>query len=102
MGQNVPQLCNNFPNLCQTVVTSTGGGSVQGTESTICPPGQASCGGNVCATLGTDANNCGECGFICPPSTDGSTVICDAGKCSSSCAAGTLACGGKYTAVATD
>ena len=101
MGQNVAQLCTTFPILCQAVVTSTGG-SVQGTQSTICAPGQSSCGGNVCATLGTDVNHCGSCDFVCPPSTDGSTVLCDAGKCSSSCPAGTLACGGKCTDVAID
>ena len=102
LGQSVQQLCDTFHNLCNAVATSTGGGSVQGTQAAICLPDQSACGGNVCATLGTDVNHCGACDFICPPSTDGTTVTCDAGKCSSSCAAGKLVCGGNCTDVATD
>ena len=50
-----------------------------------CPQGQVACGG-TCASLLSDAANCGACGHVC-----GDRAACSAGACG--CAPGSTACG---------
>ena len=59
-----------------------------------CPLGQAYCNGS-CIFVGTDANNCGACGNVCPP-----TLACINGACG--CPAGLMSCGGACVDITVD
>jgi hypothetical protein len=46
----------------------------------------------MCVHLGSDPNNCGGCGQVCPPYSAGLTGYCSGGTCL--CALPTKYCGG--------
>jgi len=62
-------------------------------------PGQTLCGGTCIDTQGSDRNNCGGCGWVCPAGLD-----CFGGQCDVSCGAGLAECGeyGGCTDIKTD
>jgi hypothetical protein len=87
---------------CSSKCPSGSGGTPVCTNATCgystCPTGQAECDSNpatVCETnvLGTDINNCGNCGTKC--NLPNATAKCTAGVCGiQSCSAGFLDCDG--------
>jgi C1A family cysteine protease len=50
-------------------------------------PGQEQCNGVCTDTKGSDTNNCGGCGWVCP-----SGLTCIGGECGYTCPAGTIEC----------
>ncbi|AKU97744.1 Tryptophan synthase alpha chain [Labilithrix luteola] len=59
-------------------------------QRTTCPSSRFACD----VDLMTDPNNCGACGFACPPLVTGGRFTCVAGKCELSCADNKLDCNG--------
>ncbi|HEX4621272.1 MAG TPA: hypothetical protein VH208_06865, partial [Myxococcaceae bacterium] len=66
---------------CLAAGCSSNGGGQGG-----CPSGQIFCG-SVCATLGSDPQNCGACGAAC-----GTGQACVGGVCAASCGTGATSC----------
>ena len=54
---------------------TTGTAAAAGTTAGTCPTGRWSCGG-ACVDPGSDHNNCGACGTVCP-----SIEVCQNGQC---------------------
>jgi hypothetical protein len=56
-----------------------------GANTTCCSGGES--GNGACRTLGTDVNNCGACGTVCPGAGQSTTsnVSCAGGTCTFSC-----------------
>jgi hypothetical protein len=77
-----------IPGVAWARPSGRGPGGSQG-----CPqPGQSSCRGN-CVFLGSDPNNCGKCGNVCP-STSGAQDFCINGVCQPRCGPGETLCNG--------
>jgi len=57
-----------------------------GLQNSNCPSGQTLCG-TVCATLGSDPQNCGACGFACVAGQS-----CQSGYCKADCVQGYIGC----------
>jgi len=74
-----------------------------------CPPGESCCGDVGCT--GSDPNNCGSCGVVCPPSapeccqgtcTNTASDALNCGGCQQVCAAGEACCSGECTSITSD
>jgi hypothetical protein len=50
-------------------------------------PGEEQCNGVCTDTKGSDTNNCGGCGWVCP-----SGLTCSGDECGHNCPAGTIEC----------
>lgn len=62
-----------------------------------CPPGRVTCPGSrfPCdVDLGTDGNNCGACGHVCPTGGGLDTFVCIEGACALACGRERLDCDG--------
>jgi hypothetical protein len=59
-------------------------------SSSMCPTGEIPCSG-VCTDVSSDPNNCGQCGYVCPP---GDSCIGDQCMPGSTCLAGETDCPG--------
>jgi hypothetical protein len=57
-----------------------------------CPRGESCCAGG-CTTLGSDVNDCGACGNVCP-TPENATAACTGGVCGFVCASGFGDCDG--------
>jgi hypothetical protein len=67
---------------------------LRGTSSVCesgCAAGFTRCGG-ACVITSTDVNHCGACDNRCP-TPPGGLPVCESGRCSAACPAGTHACG---------
>ena len=80
-GNSCPtgQVCNNGQCGITTLPHQT--------AAAVCQ-GQTLCGDTCIDTQGTDRNNCGGCGWVCPAGLD-----CFGGLCDLSCGAGLAECG---------
>ena len=63
----------------------------QDTSSASCSAGEAQCP-KGCASLQTDVNNCGSCGYACPLGPPETSVACSAGQCVATCNAPLMNC----------
>lgn len=59
-----------------------------------CVPPETSCGGDVCASLASDALHCGGCDQPCRPQHRAYEVECTNGQCQSGCPSGSVLCHG--------
>src|SRR5215213_5563285 len=60
------------------------------------------CCGNYCADLANDFDNCGSCGFRCPPPGPYEFGECIGGACLYACVEGAVKCNGACSDLATD
>jgi hypothetical protein len=67
-------------------VSASGSSGGCAADQVVCPKG--------CASLQTDVNNCGSCGYSCPSGPAGSVPTCVAGACSYLCPSPTIQCKG--------
>ena len=65
----------NKANRTRVTGTTTSAAAATGTQPGTCPSGTWSCAGS-CVDPGSDRNNCGACGIVCP-----SIEVCRNGRC---------------------
>ena len=94
LGPSGTPMANQTPYECTQAHVLGIAGSVTGlwtfTDPTCCTSGLSFCNGN-CTDLQYDAQNCGQCGHVCP-SQNNQTPGCAGGRCTVICNAGYEAC----------
>ncbi|HEX5102598.1 MAG TPA: hypothetical protein VFV87_02225, partial [Pirellulaceae bacterium] len=89
--------CNRCPKWARSQCLAACQGC-SGTANHLC----GSCGNYVCADLASDTNNCGECGYACPPPGLREYGVCIDGYCEYACAEGAVRCNGTCTYLSLD
>jgi alpha-tubulin suppressor-like RCC1 family protein len=97
-----PQVCN-AGGAWQSIGPSCANVGVMPGKKGAAPTGESCCAG-ACIDTSSDPNNCGSCGYVCPPTTDpnASGVICSGGQCQPNCNGVYSACGTQCVDLSSD
>jgi hypothetical protein len=70
--------------------------------SYVCCDSAGTCCGKICTNLGSDFNNCGACGHVCPQPGPNESGACVSGRCVYACVDGAVRCNGPCTFLYSD
>jgi len=75
------------PLVALLLVGLVGCSDSESASGTDCPAGLVDCDGE-CVDTGSDAENCDDCGIVCPAGS-----VCSLGQCGATCAVNETLCG---------